>query len=885
MKYFTALIIALTALFGANSQSHAQDAVQPFVVGWAEILPLFRSLPNGDPDGFGVQVMYEIAERAGFEIAFKKFDSAEQLIRAQAAGDIDILPAIASLPMLQENNHFSDPIATTHIRVFVRTEDAEDLHPDTMHGKIIAVPSIPLGPSGEFLLGRNNVVQMPVSTLSVMELLRGTVDALVASDSVTIADAHALRVDHRLVAVGAPLVSFDRVVTLRSDLAYLLEPINAAISELEETGVLEELRHQNQVSVAPPEPEVLRAGITHNPPFTIIEPNQRFSGFSVETLQNLASAAGIEIEFFEIDEAQYELGPAPTRYDILAHKPMSYDEQLRMDFTAPVDRSSYVVFTRRGENADVAGLDALSGWRIGIEAESTAQQLVAANNDLSLQVYDTSGAMLNGLLDRSVDAILSPRHTLSVAAAALGVQDQIEEAGTPFHTIDKAIALRFGLGQTRERLNAVIPGYLASSTNSRIREKYFGTPSFWTKERITFFRNSLLAGFAAAVAIAILWVRWRQKKETQERRRFASQLVDQIPLGVILVSQNGSIEFANQFAKDMTPNGKTQLAKDRDFRTVIEASIADGSIRLGASDKDAILSLLSQQGSQDTRSIEFQLGNNKTYVLDAIPLGQDGTLLTYSDVTDDRLRLEEIRGLNTKLLRQISRANSANDELRAFAYATSHDLKAPTNTIALLLSELDCSATSRMTTDDLELLDDLKSTNKRMADLIEDVLEYTNAIGSEIKRTEVDLNEVVSEVLGDIKADIEQSGAQIDISTLPAVNASRGQIRQLLQNLISNAIKFRANGRSPEIQIRPETSHANTISFSVSDNGIGMPPDLVDRIFTPFSRLHGQQDYEGSGLGLAICQRVAMNHEGNIRVSSEEGAGSRFTITLGGATK
>ncbi|MBO9474726.1 transporter substrate-binding domain-containing protein [Shimia sp. R10_1] len=885
MKYFAALMIVLTVLIGSKTPSHAQEHAQPFVVGWAEILPLFRALPDETPGGFGVQVMEEIAAKAGFEITFKKFESAEQLIRAQAAGDIDILPAIAALPLLEVNNVFSAPIATTHIRVFVRVEDAEELHPATMSGKLIAVPSIPLGPTGEFLLGRNTAVQVPVSTLSVMELLRGTVDALIASDSVTIADAHSLRLDHRLVAVGEPLVSFDRVVTVRSELSDLLAPINQAIAELETTGVLEELRNQNQVSVAPPEPEVLRAGIIHNPPYTIIGANQRFSGFSVETLQNLASAAGIDIRFIAIDAEAYAQGPSPSRYDLLAYQPISDDAKLRMDFTAPLDRSAYAVFTRQGKGAEISGLETLAGLRIGIEAASIAKQLAEQQDNLALRVYETPDALLGGLLDGDVDAILAPRHTVSLAAAALGAEDQVQEAGTPFHTIDKAIALRFGLGQTRERLNAVIPGYLASSTNSRLREKYFGTPSFWTTERIEFFRNSLIFCVFAAIGTAIVWARWRRKKETQERRRFASQLIDQIPLGMILVSQKGSIEFANRFAKDMTPNGDSQLVKGHNFRSVVEQLIDDGTMLLGASDKATVLAYLTHEGLRDAHSNEFQLANSKTYVRNAIPLGADGTLLTYLDVTDDRLRLEEIENLNSQLLQQITLSNAANEELRAFAYATSHDLKAPTNTIALLVNEFHNSVASKMTEDEIELLEDLTATNKRMAQLIDDVLEYTNAIGSEIQRADIDLNDVLSEVLDDMKADIEDSGAQLTFSTLPVVYANRGQIRQLLQNLIGNAIKFRSEDRSPLIEIHSEPATKKCVAFSVSDNGIGMPSEFVDRIFTPFSRLHGHQDYEGSGLGLAICQRVAVNHEGSIRVTSTEGVGSRFTVTLRGAAR
>ncbi|WP_422047804.1 ATP-binding protein [Shimia sp.] len=879
-KYLAILVFALLVMLGVAERSSAQHSEEPLVVGWTEIAPLFRAEPDGRAGGFGAEIMREVAERAGFHISFRKFSRAEDLIRAQVLGNIDLMPAIAALPVLAENNIFSDPIAQTHMRIFIRTEDAETLDPATMADVRIAVPGVPVGTEGTSFIARNVPVAIPVSTNSIMELLRGTVDALIASDNVTIADAHALRLDHRILAVGPPLRSFDRVITLRRELADLMPAINQAIAELEADGTLEELRGINRVSVAPLEPDVLKVGVFHAPPYSMINPDGTFSGFSVDTIRHLTKSAGIAIEFVEIDEESLALGPAPDRYDLLPQAAVNEEARQRMDFTAPIDRASFAVFTRVGEGRQISDLYSLMGSRLGVEAVGVARQLAENHEGLELRIFDGPDALLNGLLVGQVDAILYPRHAITVAAARLGVQDQIREIETPIHSVDRAIALRFGLGQTRERLNAVIPGYLASSMDTQIREEYFGTPVFWTDSRITFVRNALIIGAVSLLLLFIAWARWRQKRTTQARRKFASTLVDQIPLGMVLVSPQGVIEFANQFVKDRTPDGHALMKRGNNFKKMVETLIDNGTISMNGRTKEAFLGQLDGNGLRLHSANEFKFSGGKTYVRTTLPLGADGTLLTYADVTEDRRQLTEIRNLNAKLLQQVSLASAANAELRAFAYATSHDLKAPTNTTSLLISELGEALAPHMSEDDAEMFEDLTATNQRMAQLIDDVLEYTNAIGSEMKRSEVDMDVLLSEILDDLKADIIASGAEIERAPLPKINAHPAQMRQLLQNLISNAIKFRAPDRPPKISVTTERSRRGEVAFAVTDNGIGMRSELQGRIFTPFTRLNAQEDYAGSGLGLAICQRIAMNHGGKIEVTSDVGEGSQFRVRI-----
>ena len=155
----------------------------------------------------------------------------------------------------------------------------------------------------------------------------------------------------------------------------------------------------------------------------------------------------------------------------------------------------------------------------------------------------------------------------------------------------------------------------------------------------------------------------------------------------------------------------------------------------------------------------------------------------------------------------------------------------------------------------------------------------------------VDLRKVVHDVVSDLEVRIEQTGARVEIGFLPLIDADAGQMRQLLQNLISNALKFQAKGTKPEVIVSAKVldnqeSLAGSMpgeeicQIMVRDNGIGFDERYLDRIFQVFQRLHSRSDYEGTGIGLAVCRKIADRHGGIISAKSAEGDGATFIVTL-----
>ena len=227
----------------------------------------------------------------------------------------------------------------------------------------------------------------------------------------------------------------------------------------------------------------------------------------------------------------------------------------------------------------------------------------------------------------------------------------------------------------------------------------------------------------------------------------------------------------------------------------------------------------------------------------------------------------------------LHRLTQTNREQAEFTYAISHDLKSPSNTILMLIDELSLSVGDALTPDAGELLDLAQQTTIRMARLVDDVLAYSRCIGEPAVMVPVDLNQLLGSITADLRSDIATAGAVLQISPLPVVWGVPVQLNLLFQNLIANAVKFRAPGRTPLIQITV-TPKDQRLLISVRDNGIGIAPEHHHRIYFLFQRLHGHDRYQGSGLGLALCKRIMTNHAGDIHLDSAPGEGSCFTVSL-----
>jgi light-regulated signal transduction histidine kinase (bacteriophytochrome) len=207
-------------------------------------------------------------------------------------------------------------------------------------------------------------------------------------------------------------------------------------------------------------------------------------------------------------------------------------------------------------------------------------------------------------------------------------------------------------------------------------------------------------------------------------------------------------------------------------------------------------------------------------------------------------------------------------------------LNEPLRTIANFLHLLTRRTRDTLTTEAQEYVAFAVDGAQRMQQMITDLLAYTRAGGRELAFTPVDCEMLLAHTLADLQATIEESGATITHDSLPSVTGDAVSLGLVLQNLIGNALKFRS---AAPTQVHVSAQHQDHHwQFSVCDNGIGIEPAHVDRIFQVFKRLHTPEEYQGTGIGLAICKRVIERHGGRIWVESTPGHGSTFCFTLPG---
>jgi PAS domain S-box-containing protein len=254
------------------------------------------------------------------------------------------------------------------------------------------------------------------------------------------------------------------------------------------------------------------------------------------------------------------------------------------------------------------------------------------------------------------------------------------------------------------------------------------------------------------------------------------------------------------------------------------------------------------------------------------------------DITERRQAAERMERMVNELAR-------SNGELEQFAYVASHDLQEPLRKIQAFSSRLRDRWGDMLGEQGQDYLSRVENAAARMQVLIEDLLSYSRVTSKAKPFVPVDLNEIAVGVLSDLEARIERLSAKVEIGPLPRLAADPTQMRQLLQNLIGNALKFHRKDNTPVVRIHSdtpgpaaggaaETPSAETCRIVVEDNGIGFDPKHTSKIFQVFQRLHSRSEYQGSGIGLAVCKKIVDRHGGTIEAIGRPGEGATFIVTL-----
>ena len=281
----------------------------------------------------------------------------------------------------------------------------------------------------------------------------------------------------------------------------------------------------------------------------------------------------------------------------------------------------------------------------------------------------------------------------------------------------------------------------------------------------------------------------------------------------------------------------------------------------------------------EARSMRFVDG--RAFDVQNTLLENGDLLITFYEITELEKQARTLKDYAEKL-------EFSNRELQEFAYVASHDLQEPLRKIETFSDRLTSKYADVLDDNGLAYVERMQNASARMRTLIADLLDYSRITTEAKPFGPVDLSEAVGAAVSDLEIAIETCSGEIRCGELPTIIGDATQMRQMFQNLISNALKFRKTDVAPLVEITakplPAAAAAESgdpvIEITVSDNGIGFDNKFADQIFKIFHRLHGRSDYAGTGIGLATCRKIMDRHHGTITASSEPGAGTTVKIAI-----
>ncbi len=363
------------------------------------------------------------------------------------------------------------------------------------------------------------------------------------------------------------------------------------------------------------------------------------------------------------------------------------------------------------------------------------------------------------------------------------------------------------------------------------------------------------------------------ERESSQKLRL---LVERAPLGIVLHRMDGSYIQANDAFLSIVGCAREQL-QGRNHFDLVPAEFAHVN-----EEKMRSLMHTGSYGPLEKDIIRFD-GTRVPVVTNGVLVRDDlGEEFVWSIIEDVSLA-REIENARAEHQRALYEANKllqdSNREMEEFTYAASHDLREPLRTIASFCELLEDDIARDDKASAAEDMKVVKEAAARLNRLVQDLLALSRSGKQEINAKPMPLSDSFALVKAALHTQISQTGATVEAEELPEVKGDPVHIERVMQNLISNAIKYQPKGARAVVKVFARRQ-GQMWAIHIQDNGIGIAPEYHDRIFGAFKRLHGQHEYEGSGIGLAICKKTIERHGGTIRVESEPGKGSAFIFTL-----
>ena len=379
--------------------------------------------------------------------------------------------------------------------------------------------------------------------------------------------------------------------------------------------------------------------------------------------------------------------------------------------------------------------------------------------------------------------------------------------------------------------------------------------------------------------------RRKAEEAVRKQRQFLDVILENVADGIVACDEGGTLTLFNRATREFHGLPAEPLPPDQ-WASHYSLFRADGVTPMPL-DQLPLLRTLRGEVVRDAEMVIAPRGREaRTLLASGQPLidpdGRSlGAVVSMRDITERKRADEQFRRFAEELQR-------SNGELEKFAYVASHDLQEPLRKIQAFGDRLATRFGDKLDDQGRDYLDRMQASATRMRQLINDLLAFSRVTTKTQPFSRVDLNKAAADAVDDLHDRIQQTGGAVDVGPLPTIDADPTQVRQLLQNLIGNGLKFHKPGEPPRVTVRAETATEPgpggppraVVRLTVSDNGIGFEEKYLDRIFQVFQRLHGRDEYDGTGVGLAICRKIVDRHGGAITARSAPGRGATFVVTL-----
>ena len=377
-------------------------------------------------------------------------------------------------------------------------------------------------------------------------------------------------------------------------------------------------------------------------------------------------------------------------------------------------------------------------------------------------------------------------------------------------------------------------------------------------------------------------------KELEESQHLLSSITDTVPVAIYIIDiENKQLVYANKAITNLTGYTPEEIIEERSG--VFELMVYPEDIPII---EDGYASLFAM-GDNEVREREYRMRNknsgafwchNWEIVFKRNDSGLPELILgAVEDITAIKNAESIIKQANEMLELRVKERTSeleeANKELEAFTYTVSHDLRAPLRAISGFAKILNDDYAVKLDAEGLDLLNEVIHNSVKMSRLIDDLLTFSRIGKKDVVKTNINMNELVTNTFSEVKKRYSGKTIKLNVNSLPDASGDYSMLKQVVENLISNAVKFSTGKDVISVSVKAETQGQYNI-YCIEDNGVGFNPKFLDKLFKVFQRLHSAEEFEGTGVGLAIVHRIITKHSGKVWAESRLGEGSKFYFSL-----